>query len=206
MCKSNQCYKFFVNLNGVKNHWTFKISPFRVTTVLYHLWKIRCWIARTTSTQYLKTNRFATFPMHTNERFFILGKRILEGKLKARSVLLWNFNQVTEYTLFVVIGNTNKFIVYNIKLFLDFCVSLKKYFTNSKLYINYLLILYGLIFILSFLFFSFSKTMFDSCNNAKHFSFIFHAVVVYFLLLNFVCKGIRKTNFGKSAKSKIMKY
>ena len=54
--------------------------------------------------------------------------------------------------------------------------------------------------------FAFSKTMLESCNNAKHFSFIFHAVVVYFLLLNFVCKGIRKTNFGKSAKSKIMKY
>ena len=144
-----------------KNQRTFKISLFRVTTVLYHLWKIRCWIARATSTQYLKTNRFATFPMHTNERFFILGKRILEGKLKARSVLLWNFNQVTEYTSFVVIGNTNKFIVYNIKLFLDFCVSLKKYFTidtsviYSKLYISYLLILYVLIFILSCSFYFF---------------------------------------------------
>ena len=108
-----------------KNQRTFKISLFRVTTVLYHLWKIRCWIARATSTQYLKTNRFATFPMHTNESFFILGKRILEGKLKARSVLLWNFNQVTEYTLLVVIGNINKFLIYYIKLLLDSCVSLK---------------------------------------------------------------------------------
>ena len=143
-------YGYFVNLNCVKNQRTYKISPFRVTTVLYHLWKIRCWIARATSTQYLKTNRFATFPMHTNERFFIPGKRILEGKLKARSVLLWNFNQVTEYTLFVVIGSTNIFIVYYIKLFLNFCVSL-----YSKLYINYLLILYGLIFILSCSFYFF---------------------------------------------------
>ena len=116
-------YGYFVNLNCVKNQRTYKISPFRVTTVLYHLWKIRCWIARATSTQYLKTNRFATFPMHTNERFFIPGKRILEGKLKARSVLLWNFNQVTEYTHFVVIGNTNKFITYYILLFRNFWVS-----------------------------------------------------------------------------------
>ena len=148
---------YFVNLNGVKNQRTFKISPFRVTTVLYHLWKIRCWIARATSTQYLKTNRFATFPMHTNERFFILGKRILEGKLKARSVLLWNFNQVTEYTHFVVIGNTNKFIIYHIILFLNLWVSLKKYpvCVYSKLYINYMLILYGLIFVRSCTFYFF---------------------------------------------------
>ena len=147
-------FQYFVNLNGTKNHRTFKISPFRVTTVLYHLWKIRCWIARATSTQYLKTNRFATFPMHTNERFFIPGKRILEGKLKARSVLLWNFNQVTEYTHFVVIGNTNKFITYYILLFRNFWVSFPVC-VYSKLYIKYFLILYGLIFMRSCTFYFF---------------------------------------------------
>ena len=94
--------------------------------------------------------------MHTNERFFVLGKRILEGKLKARSVLLWNFNQVTEYTHFVVIGNTNKFIIHYIKRFLNFWVSWKNmpflyiqnYISNNFniVWTHFLTLLYFFIF------------------------------------------------------------
>ena len=70
-----------------------------LTTCLEYLWKIRCWIiVLTTSTQYLKTNSFATFPMHTNEKSLekALGLRIFEKekwKHEQENILGWNFNR-----------------------------------------------------------------------------------------------------------------
>ena len=152
------------------------------TLFVEHPWKIRSWIQLTASTQYLKTNSFATFPMHTNEKF----QDPFEGKLKTRNNLLWNFisNYWIHQTWVLMFINI---FVQNNKLP---CANTRKIIAKDifKFSLNYYYSMEMPFWII------FRQNWLEACNNGKHFSFILYVVE---LCTIFYCKTLCAKVFVK---------